>query len=148
MSTPADESIRNSTPAPVVRPAHGPSRWRLTPAVSIQDFAFGSIRIDDKTYEHDVVIDRGTVCKRHKTPSKALRDTTGHTPLSASENIPWRCRRLVVGTGAFGRLPILPDVRREAKRRRVELVELPTAEAVELLRNDPPDTNAILHVTC
>jgi len=30
----------------------------------------------------------------------------------------------------------------------VELVLLPTAEAIEELRKGTPDTNAILHVTC
>jgi hypothetical protein len=36
------------------------------------------IRVDGVTYEH----------------------AYGHTPLSIAEDIPWRCRRLVVGTGA------------------------------------------------
>ena len=44
--------------------------------------AFGSIRIDGVTYEHDVVIDRGQVGKRKKKPSKKFRDAFGHTPLS------------------------------------------------------------------
>jgi len=63
------------------------------------DFSFGRIRIDGVTYEHDVVIERREVRKRNKKPSKELRDTYGHTPLSSKEKIPWKCRRLVVGTG-------------------------------------------------
>jgi len=51
-------------------------------------FAFGSIEIDGTTYEHDVVIERGRVRKRRKGPSKPLRATFGHTPLSAAEDIP------------------------------------------------------------
>jgi hypothetical protein len=111
-------------------------------------FAFGSIEIDGTTYEHDVVIDGGRVRKRKKGPSKALRNEFGHTPLSAAEDIPWSCRRLVVGIGADGALPIAADVWDEAKRRDVELVVAPTAEAIELLRAGQPKTNAILHVTC
>jgi hypothetical protein len=64
------------------------------------------------------------------------------------EDIPWKCRRLVVGTGAAGALPIMDEVIREADRRGVELVALPTEEALEMLRRSPIKTNAILHVTC
>ncbi len=112
-----------------------------------ENFAFGSIRIDGITYEHDVVIDRGHVLKRKKKPSKKFREQFGHTPLSFEEKIPWKCRRLVVGTGD-GALPVMEDVKREAKRRRIKLLILPTIEAIEVLERDSDETNAVLHVTC
>jgi hypothetical protein len=112
-----------------------------------ESFSFGSIRIDGITYQHDVVIDRGEVGKRRKKPSRRFRDGFGHTPLSIEEQIPWNCRRLVIGTGT-GALPVMEQVRREAERRKVELVIVPTARAIELLKQESPDTNAILHVTC
>jgi hypothetical protein len=111
-------------------------------------FAFGSIEVEGTTYEHDIVIDRGDVRKRKKGPSKALRARYGHTPLSLDEDIPWDCRRLVIGSGAAGSLPVVDDVIEEATRRGVELLVLPTAEAIEELGRAPADTNAILHVTC
>lgn len=113
-----------------------------------EDFSFGSIRIDGVTYEHDVVIDRGEVSKRRKKLSKRFRDEFGHTPLSVEEKIPWKCQRLVVGTGAQGALPVMKDVEREAKRRKVELLVLPTAQAIEALKKASEKTNAVLHVTC
>lgn len=64
-----------------------------------QAFSFGSIRIDGITYNHDVVIDRGEIRKRKKKPSRKFRETFGHTPLSIEEEIPWKCRRLIIGTG-------------------------------------------------
>src|SRR5215213_3704030 len=94
------------------------------------DFSFGSMRVDGMTYDHDLVIDRGKIRKRTKSASKKFRDTYGHTPLSIAEDIPWRCRRLVIGTGARGALPVMAQVRQEAQRRNVELVVLPTAEAI------------------
>jgi hypothetical protein len=109
--------------------------------------SFGSIRIDGVAYEHDVVIDRGEVRRRKKKASKKYRDSFGHTPLSVDEDIPWRCHRLVIGTGA-GALPVMDDVKKEAKRRHVELVVLPTAEAIRELESSPEETNAILHLTC
>ena len=113
----------------------------------LQKFSFGSIRIDGMTYEHDVVIDRGDVCKRKKKPSKKFRDEFRHTPVSIEEKIPWKCRRLIIGTGT-GSLPVMNDVKREAKRRKIALLILPTAEAIEELKKHPDETNAILHVTC
>ena len=114
----------------------------------IDQFTFGSIRIDGVTYEHDVVIARGRVHKRRKKSSKPFRDNFGHTPVSIEENIPWDCRRLVVGTGADGALPVMDEVKQEAVRREVELMTVPTREAIRALRAEPKDTNAILHVTC
>ena len=111
-------------------------------------YEFGSIQIDGVTYEHDVVMDGGTIRKRRKKPSKRFRSSYGHTPLSAAEDIPWNCRRLVVGTGAHGALPIMEDVEREAKARHVELVIAPTPQAIEELVRESRGTNAILHVTC
>jgi hypothetical protein len=116
--------------------------------MKIGGFSFGRITIDGVRYEYDVVIDRGKVGKRDKKPSKPLRGPHGHTPLSAAEKIPWKCRRLVIGTGVSGALPVTDDVAREAARRGVELVVLPTAEAIEALRKASRDTNAVLHVTC
>jgi hypothetical protein len=114
----------------------------------LSDFSFGSVRVDGVTYDHDLIIDRGKIRKRKKAPSKKLRETYGHTPLSISEDIPWRCRRLVIGTGAYGRLPVLKEVAAEARRRKIHLVVLPTADAIEVLADTAADSNAILHLTC
>ena len=111
-----------------------------------EKFSFGSIRIDGVAYEHDVVIDRGHVRRRKKKPSKKFRDEFGHTPLSVEEKIPWKCQRLIIGTGT-GNLPVMPEVRREAKRRKIRLSILPTAEAIKTLKENAENTNAILHVT-
>ena len=112
-----------------------------------ESFSFGSIQIDGITYEHDVVIDRGEVRKRRKGPSKQFRDAFGHTPVSIEEEIPWKCRRLVIGTGT-GALPVMEQVKLDAQRRKIELVIVPTVRAIALLKQRSADTNAILHVTC
>jgi len=53
-----------------------------------EKFSFGSIQIDGRTYEHDIIIDRGLIRKRHKKPSKRFREQSGHTPLSVEERSP------------------------------------------------------------
>ena len=109
---------------------------------------FGSLKIDSEKYTTDVVLDQREVRKRKKKPSREFRKQFGHTPVSLKEDIPWQCQRLVIGTGLEGRLPVMDDVKAEAQRRGVELVVCPTPEAVQLLKDNPADTNAILHVTC
>jgi hypothetical protein len=116
--------------------------------MKFKDFSFGSLRIDNTVCDYDLVIDRGKVDKRKKKPSEQFKDEFGHTPLSVEEDIPWKCRRLVVGTGAYGWLPVMDEVQREAKRRKVKLLAMPTKAALETLNKGLEDTNAILHVTC
>jgi hypothetical protein len=111
-------------------------------------FHFGRIKIDGVTYERDVVIDRTRIRKRKKKLSKKFRAEFGHTPISIEEPIPWKCRRLVIGTGRYGSLPVMDEVKEEAHRRKIDLVILPTDEALEALSEKPEHTNAILHVTC
>lgn len=110
---------------------------------------FGEIELEGVRYTHDVVIERGKVTKRAKKPSKAYRHDYGHTPLSVDEQLPWGGSRLIVGTGAYGSLPVMPEVEEEARRRGVELVPVPTKQALKLLREvEPKNVRAVLHVTC
>jgi len=135
-------------------------RWLNSPAPHLQNskmgsfamefgkFHFGGVKIDRVTYKHDVVIDRGRIRKRKKKASKKFREEFGHTPVSVEETIPWKCHRLVVGTGKYGSLPVMDSVKLEARRRKIDLLILPTDEAIETFAKKPEETNAILHVTC
>ncbi len=109
---------------------------------------FGCIQIEGITYDPDVVVDCGEIRKRRKKPSKEFRDEYGHTPLSAEEEIPWKCRRLVIGTGAYGSLPVMKDVESEAELRKIKLMIFPTERAITVLGQGDEETNAILHITC
>jgi hypothetical protein len=42
----------------------------------------------------------------------------------------------------------MKEVKREAERRQVELLVVPTPQAIEALEQGAEKTNAILHVTC
>jgi hypothetical protein len=111
--------------------------------------SFGLIEIDGERYDRDVVVEAGEVRRRKKGPSKPRKVEYGHTPLTSDETIPWSAPRLIIGTGAGGRLPITDDLYREAKRRGVEVVARPTAEACELISNSHAHSvAAVLHVTC
>lgn len=111
--------------------------------------SFGTIIVEGKSYDHDVVIGEGQVRPRDKSPSRPLKGQYGHTPLTVEEAIPWSQPKLVVGSGYSGRLPVLPEIEEEAARRGVDLVVVPTAEAVGMLTDrEASSVNAILHVTC
>lgn len=125
------------------------ARTRQNDPVKAELVAFGELEIEGVTYRRDVVIDGGRIQKRDKGPSKALPHKGRHTPLTAAEVIPWGGRRLIIGTGAKGQLPISADLRAEAERRGVAIESLPTSEACELLADlDEADVHAILHLTC
>jgi hypothetical protein len=110
---------------------------------------FGEIEVEEKRYTHDVVIDGGKVRKRKKGPSKEFREKFGHTPLSAVEEIRWGGKRLLVGTGAHGALPVMDEVLVEAKGRGIEVIAAPTAEVCKLLEEvKRGQAYAILHCTC
>ncbi len=114
--------------------------------MKIEDLSFGSITIDGVVYEKDIIIDNGTVKKRKKAESKKYRDRYGHTPLSADENIPWKCRRLIIGTGHSSSLPVMKEVYKKAIKKGVEILVMSTPEAIKHIKEK--DTNFILHLTC
>jgi len=110
---------------------------------------FGEIAVEGKRYTHDVVIDGGKVRKRKKGPSKQFREKFGHTPLSAEEEIPWGGKRLIVGTGAYGALPVMNEIRAEAKQRGIDIIAAPTPDMCQLLEEvNKGQAYAILHCTC
>ena len=111
---------------------------------------FGEIELAGKRYDYDLVIDAGNVRKRVKKPSKLYRDRyDGHTPLSPLEDIPWSGKRLIVGTGVHGSLPVMPEVYREGEKRGVEVIAVPLKKALEMLQAaEAKEVFAVLHVTC
>ena len=110
---------------------------------------FGEIEVEGERYDYDLLVEEGRVRKRSKKPSKAYRAHYGHTPLSAEEAIPWHGTRLFVGTGMYGKLPIMPELYAAAEEQGIEVVARPTPELCDVLRKlKAKDVNAILHVTC
>ena len=108
--------------------------------------SFGSINIDGKNYFKDIVIHKGKIKKRKKKESKKFRGRFGHTPLSILENIPWDCKKLIIGTGHNSALPVMNEVKEKAKNKGVELVLKSTPDAI--LYINEKNTNLILHLAC
>ncbi len=114
--------------------------------MKIKKLSFGSINIDGKNYFKDIVIHKGKIKKRKKKESKKFRSLFGHTPLSILENIPWDCKKLIIGTGHSSALPVMNEVKEKAKKKGVELVLKSTPDAI--LYINKKNTNLILHLAC
>ncbi len=114
--------------------------------MKVKHYGFGKLKIDSEIYVKDIVIDRGEIKKRKKNKSKSYREHFGHTPLSVNENMPWSCKKLVVGRGMYKSLPVMKEVLSEAKRRGVALIMVSTEEALQYINKR--DTKFILHLTC
>jgi len=112
----------------------------------ISQVKFGKIAIDGSVYTKDIVIANGEVIKREKQASRKYKKDYGHTPLTVDENIPWDCKRLVIGSGMYGSLPVAREVRVKAKELDVELIIEPTPQACKHVNEK--DTNFVFHLTC
>lgn len=119
-------------------------------APRIEGLKFGEITVNGKRYDTDVVIARGEVRERDKTPSRGKKAKYGgHTPLTLEERIPWDCKVLLIGIGMDGALPVEEALKKEAEKRGVQLILLETPKAVEHLEKSySEEMNVILHVTC
>jgi hypothetical protein len=110
----------------------------------IDDYDFGRITVDGVEQTRDVILLPDRV-----VPNWWRQD--GHSLIlddleAVLDELP---ERLVIGTGADGRMTPDPDALEQLRERGIEVEALPTGEAV--LRYgalDPKRTAAALHLTC
>ncbi|AMQ18387.1 Mth938-like domain-containing protein [Thermococcus peptonophilus] len=112
--------------------------------------AFGKIIVDGTTYEHDIVIyPSGRVERRKKEISKQKHGTSHKLdPKELKEYLTEDFDVLIVGTGMYGKLSLLPGSRELVKEK--EVLELPTKKAVEVFNEIYGEKKVlgIFHVTC
>jgi hypothetical protein len=117
----------------------------------LEEYSFGSLFVDGREESRDVIV----------LPDRVVRDwwrRDGHSLVlddladvlddlaDVLDELP---ERLVVGTGAYGRMRPDPRTLDELRARGVEVEALPTAEAVRRYAElDPRRTAAALHLTC
>ena len=110
----------------------------------IDDYSFGRVTVDGAEETRDVIvlperIVRGWWRKDgHSLVLDDLADVVAELP-----------ERLIVGTGAYGRMRPDPETLERLGERGIEVEVLPTADAVERYGVlDPRRTAAALHLTC
>jgi hypothetical protein len=110
----------------------------------IAGYAFGRVTIDGREETRDVIV----------LPQRVVRDwwrKDGHGLVledldAVLDELP---ARLLVGTGAYGRLRPDPGALDELRARGVDVEVLPTGDAVRRYGElDPQTTAAALHLTC
>jgi hypothetical protein len=114
------------------------------PTTRLSGYSFGRVLVDGVEATRDVIVLPGRVVRnwrRRNGHALVLEDLD-----DVLEELP---ERLVVGTGAYGRMVPDPAALEALRRRGVEVDAVPTADAVRLFgERDPRVTAAALHLTC
>lgn len=116
----------------------------------IDKVGFGRISVNEKEYSHDIVIyPSGKVERRKKWISKEKYGTSHKLdPEELKEYLKEDFEVLVVGTGIYGMLSLLPESKKLIEGK--EIIERPTPEAAQLFNElrEKKKTLAIFHITC
>ena len=116
----------------------------------IESTTFGTITIDGKTYEHDVLVRlSGEVVKRKKKLSKKLYGTS-HV-LSEDEArflFEKGCDQVVIGSGQFGNVQLSPEAEAYFERKGCEVLLKQTPEAIQMFNRSRARRIGLFHVTC
>ncbi|MBI4727063.1 hypothetical protein HY768_07560 [candidate division TA06 bacterium] len=114
--------------------------------MKIENYSFGSIRIDGKEYKSDLIIYPDHIddkWRRKEGHLLQLEDLTGV--------LAYKPQVLMVGQGLPGLMKVDNKVEQYCRDNKIKLFSLPTAEAVNKyneLANKKPLVIAALHLTC
>jgi len=110
----------------------------------IEGYSFGRVLVDGEEHTKDVIVLPGRVVGgwwRRDGHSLVLEDLE-----QVLDELP---ERLILGTGAYGRMQPDPGAIEQLRDRYVEVESLPTPDAIERFGElDPNRTAAALHLTC
>ena len=117
--------------------------------MDIENTTFGSITVDGKTYEHDVLIRlSGEVVKRKKKLSKKYYGTSHVLSKDEAKFVFERgCNQLIVGSGQMGNVRLSPEAEAFAKKDCKVLLR-PTPEAIQVFNKSRSKKIGLFHVTC
>jgi hypothetical protein len=125
--------------------------WRTEDqAMEIERTTFGTITIDGKTYEHDVVIRlSGEVVKRKKKLSKKYYGTSHVLSKDEAKFVfEKRCEQLIVGSGQMGNVQLSPEAAAYFAKKGCKVLLQPTPEAIHVFNKSHAKKIGLFHVTC
>ena len=111
---------------------------------------FGSITIDGKTHDHDVMIGlSGEVSKRKKKLSKQQYGTS-HVLSKAEAKYVFEkgCDLIIIGSGQEGNVRLSPEAEDYFAKKGCEVLLQPTPEAIRSFNRSAKRKIALMHVTC
>jgi hypothetical protein len=111
---------------------------------------FGTITIDGKTYEHDVIIRlSGEVVKRKRKLSKKYYGTSHVVSKDEAKFIFERgCEQLVLGSGQEGNVQLSPEAEAYFAKKGCKVLLQATPEAIEVFNRSHRKKIGLFHVTC
>jgi hypothetical protein len=113
---------------------------------------FGSVTIDGKVFEHDVLIRLGgQVEKRKKKLSKAVYGTSHTISLAEAKHLYQYQKgavRLLIGAGQHGTVALSEEAAAYLERHRCQVELLPTPEVIPAWNQAEGAVIAMVHVTC
>ena len=118
--------------------------------MKIEGTEFGSITIDGKKYEYDVVIRlSGEIEKRKKKLSKRLYGTS-HMVSKDEAKFVYEdgCRVLVLGTGQDDNVRLSKEAAEYFDKKGCKVIAKPTPDAIETFNRSKKGTIGLFHVTC
>jgi len=118
--------------------------------MAIENTTFGTITIDGRTYEHDVVIRlSGEIVKRKKKLSKKLYGTSHVLSKDEAKFIFENgCKQLIVGSGQMGNVHLSPEANAYFAKKGCKVLLQPTPEAIRVFNKSHAKKIGIFHVTC
>jgi hypothetical protein len=117
---------------------------------SIDRTRFGSITIDGRVFDHDVVIRLdGRVKKRKKRLSKAIYGTSHTISLDEARHVYDKgAEQLIVGAGQYGLVGLSDEAADYFQRKKCRVELLPTGEAIRAWNEAEGAVIGLFHVTC
>ena len=119
-------------------------------AMEIESTTFGTITIDGKTHEHDVVIRlSGEIVKRKKKLSKKYYGTSHVVSKDEAKFVFERgCEQLIVGSGQMGNVHLSPEAAAYFAKKGCKVLLQPTPEAIHAFNKSHAKKIGLFHVTC
>lgn len=111
---------------------------------------FGSITVDGKAFDHDILIRlSGKIKKRKKKLSKKIFGTSHIISLDEAEHLYEEgCSKLIIGTGQYGNVKLSDEAQRFFEARDVRCILQPTGDAITTYNHENGAKLGLFHVTC
>src|SRR5262249_16975656 len=118
--------------------------------MEIEGTTFGTITIDGKSYEHDVIIRlSGEVVKRKKKLSKKYYGTSHVLSMDEAKFIFERgCEQLILGSGQIGNVHLSPEAEVYFAKKGCKVLLQPTPEAIGVFNRSHPNKIGLFLVAC
>src|SRR6516164_4486077 len=118
--------------------------------MEIENTAFGTITMDGKTYEHDVVVRlSGEVVKQKKKLSKMYYGTSHILSKDEAKFVFEKgCEQLIVGSGQMGNVRLSPEAEAYFAKKDCKVLLRPTPEAIQMFNRSHAKKIGLFHVTC